>query len=152
MVIEQINPARSDVKRLIQEADSLMLAMYPPESNHLDDVSELSGSNVCFTGAFIQDQLAAIGAVKIMNNDGMYGEIKRVYVDTQYRGQNLAAAVMQYLEQYLISQGVLIARLETGDKQIAAIGLYEKLGYSIRDPYGSYIEDPLSIFMEKKLC
>ena len=151
MTIEQINPGRSDVKRLIQEADALMLAMYPPESNHLDDISELSGSNVCFVGAFIDDQLAAIGAVKMMDDDGIYGEIKRVYVDTQFRGQNLAATVMEYLEQHLISNSVPIARLETGDKQTAAIGLYEKLGYQIRDPYGSYIEDPLSIFMEKKL-
>ena len=146
-----ISPDRDDVKRLINEADALMLAMYPPESNHLDDIQELSGPNVCFAGAFMQQQLAGIGAVKFQDDDGVYGEIKRVYVDTQYRGQNIAVSVMRFLEQYLIDNGIALARLETGDKQTAAIGLYEKLGYHIRGPYGGYVKDPLSVFMEKQL-
>jgi len=29
--------------------------------------------------------------------------------------------------------------------------LYEKLGYNRIDPFGEYKEDPLSVFMEKKL-
>ena len=152
MIIEVISPDRDDVKRLINEADALMLAMYPPESNHLDDIQELSGSNVCFAGAFVQQALAGIGAVKIQNNDGAYGEIKRVYVDPSYRGQNIAVSLMRFLEQHLIDSGISLARLETGDKQIAAIGLYEKLGYRIRGPYGDYAQDPLSVFMEKRLA
>ena len=151
MIIKAINPDRVDVKRLIHQADTLMLAMYPPESNHLDDVNELSAPNVCFVGGFIDEQLAGIGGVKTMDNEGVYGEIKRVFVDPQYRGQNLAMQLMQYLEQYLITQGITIARLETGDKQIAAIRLYEKLGYRLCKPYGAYQEDPLSVFMQKQL-
>ena len=32
-----------------------------------------------------------------------------------------------------------------------AIGLYKKLGYIERNPFGEYKPDPLSIFMEKQL-
>lgn len=151
MRIEVIKPDRDDVKRLIHKADKSMLAMYPAESNHLDDINELSRSNVCFLGAFVKDQLAAIGAVKTMDDDGVYGEIKRLYVDPLFRGQRLAEKLMQCLEQYLITNGIALARLETGDKQTAAIILYEKLGYYTRQPYGKYVADPVSVFMEKRL-
>ncbi len=152
MKIQLISPDRSDVKAMIQQADALMLALYPPESNHLDDLSKLTKKNVCFVGAFVDDLLAGIGAVKILDDDGDYGEIKRVYVDEQYRGQKIAQSLMAYLEDHLVNNNVFIARLETGDKQIEAIGLYEKLGYEVRGPYGNYKEDPLSVFMEKRLA
>jgi putative acetyltransferase len=151
MPIVVIKPDRDDVKRLIHEADASMLAAYPAESNHLDDIGELSRSNVYFLGAFVKDQLAAIGAVKTMNDDGIYGEIKRLYVDPLYRGQNLSVKLMQRLERHLITNGIALARLETGEKQTAAISLYEKLGYYTRHPYGKYVTDPFSIFMEKRL-
>ncbi len=35
--------------------------------------------------------------------------------------------------------------------QHAAIGLYETMGLTKIPPFGSYTEDPLSLFMEKKL-
>ena len=42
-------------------------------------------------------------------------------------------------------------RLETGVLQEAAIGLYESLGYCQTKLFGSYLDDPLSLFMEKHL-
>jgi putative acetyltransferase len=42
-------------------------------------------------------------------------------------------------------------RLETGTHQLASIHLYERLSYVTRGPFGSYAEDPLSVFMEKRL-
>ena len=42
-------------------------------------------------------------------------------------------------------------RLETGVLQKAAIGLYVSLGYDHIQPFGSYLDDPLSLFMEKHL-
>jgi putative acetyltransferase len=42
-------------------------------------------------------------------------------------------------------------RLETGIKQDAAIHLYENAGFRRRGPFGSYRDDPLSVFMEKPL-
>ncbi len=151
MNIHPISPNLCDVQAMINKADELMQELYPPESNHLDDMSELEKGNVHFVGAFIDDVLAGIGAVKILDDDGDYGEIKRVYVDPYYRGQRIAQKIIDDLEAHLSKNNVFIARLETGDKQPQAIGLYKKLGYEIRGPYGSYREDPLSVFMEKRL-
>jgi putative acetyltransferase len=95
--------------------------------------------------------LAACGAVKLVEDDTPYGEIKRVFVEEKYRGKNLATAVMQHLEDHLSSIGVKVVRLEARPMQPEALGLYRKLGYADRGPFGSYRIDPLSVFMEKNL-
>jgi putative acetyltransferase len=41
--------------------------------------------------------------------------------------------------------------LETGPDQPEALGLYERYGFARRGPYGDYPDDPLSVFMEKRL-
>ena len=86
-----------------------------------------------------------------MQDDGDYAEIKRVYVYDDYRGRGLSAKLMVYLESELQLRGVRLFRLETGVHQPEAIGLYRKLGYRERGPYGAYAPDPLSVFMEKQV-
>ena len=64
----------------------------------------------------------------------------------------LAKKIMKQLESLLISKKIFLSRLETGPYSKDAISLYKKLGYSICGKFGSYKDDQLSTFMEKKLC
>ena len=128
-----------------------MTALYPPESNHLEGVAALKLPNVLFVGAWCGATLAGCGAVKRLEDDGVYGEIKRVYVLEDYRGRGVSKAIMGVLEAHLAAQGIAIARLETGVSQPEALGLYKRLGYRERAPFGAYRPDPLSLFMEKRL-
>ncbi len=141
-------PDDESASLLISALDVYQLSLYPAESNHLDGLEELTRSNVLFIGAYLNDELGGIAAVKKL--DG-YGEIKRLYVRPESRGHGLAVLLMKELEQHLVEQGVLIARLETGTRQPEAVSLYQRLGYRSIGPFGSYNEDPLSIFMEKIL-
>lgn len=125
--------------------------MYPPESNHQDDVYELSEKNVYFIGAFETDKLIGIGAVKVLSHDQIYGEIKQVFVLPEHRSKGAAKLIMNALEKHLSENGVKLARLETGCNQPEAISLYKNYGYIERSPFGEYKQDPLSIFMEKEL-
>jgi putative acetyltransferase len=70
----------------------------------------------------------------------------------QHRGKGLSKAIMQTLEAHLQAAGVRLARLETGIHQPEALGLYARLGYVLREPFGAYAQDPLSVFMEKTLA
>ena len=81
--IKQVDPTRAEVVELIHQLDKYQESMYPPESNHLDSVDELSQKNVNFLAAYIDSAICGIGAVKILND---YGEIKRLYVPGKYRG------------------------------------------------------------------
>jgi putative acetyltransferase len=93
----------------------------------------------------------ACGAVKLLDDDGRYGEIKRLYVLPAQRGKGLARMIMATLEDALRREGYPLARLETGVAQPEALGLYRALGYVERTPFGAYRPDPLSVFMEKRL-
>jgi len=146
--IQQEDPTQAEVAALIHQLDEYQESMYPPESNHLDSLDELSKTNVHFLAAYVDSEICGIGAVKVMND---YGEIKRLYVPEKYRGQGIAEKIVKELETCLAKRSIFTARLETGVRQLEAIGLYRKLGYSEIAPFGDYTEDPLSVFMEKNI-
>ena len=59
--------------------------------------------------------------------------------------------IVKELENFLVKRSIFTARLEIGIHQHEAIDLYKRLGYSETAPFGNYTEDPLSVFMEKKI-
>ena len=146
MKIELINPERAE--SLINELDVYQSKLYPPDSCHLDNIETLQSENVYFYGAIENNEVVAIGSVKLFQD---YGELKRIYVPISQRRKGLAKRIIEKLESLLISKKIFLSRLETGPYSKDAISLYEKLGYSICDKFGSYKDDPLSTFMEKKL-
>ncbi|MBV8666891.1 MAG: GNAT family N-acetyltransferase [Burkholderiaceae bacterium] len=151
MKVCRISPAEPAAQALIAELDRTMEALYPAESNHLESIAALLAPNVCFLGCYLGKTLAGCGAVKIMEDDGRYGEIKRMFVTPEHRGKGISAALMQQIEAHLQENGIPLSRLETGIHSSEARGLYEKFGYRYREPFGGYKVDPLSVFMEKPL-
>jgi putative acetyltransferase len=151
MNIAKIDPADPRVRVLLEQSDAYMATLYPPQSNHMEHVEALRQQNVFFIGASIDADIAGCGAVKTMHDDGVYGEIKRVFVAPEFRGCGISRAIMEALERHLIEHGVRLARLEMGALQPEALGLYRRLGYQERAPFGKYQPDPQSLFMEKRL-
>jgi putative acetyltransferase len=151
MRIAPTDPESAEARALIALSDAYMTALYPAESNHLESAGALKAPNVLFLGCFLQDQLVGCGAVKILSDDGRYGELKRVFVLESHRGKGYSKAIMEQLEGHLRAHDIELARLETGISQPEAIGLYRRLGYVEREPFGAYAADPLSLFMEKRL-
>ena len=148
--IEYLDPKAADVQALVAVSDAFYEGLYPVESTHLEALDELDKPDVLFIGCRIGDALVASGAAKLMDDDGDYAEIKRVFVLEDFRGRGLSARLMNFLETELHKRGVRLFRLETGVRQPEAQGLYRKLGYHKRGPYGAYGPDPLSVFMEKQ--
>jgi len=149
--IEQLDPQAAAVQTIIAASDAYYDGLYPVESNHLEAVDDLQKPNVVLLGCFYDDKLVASGAAKLMRDDGDYAEIKRVFVLDDYRGRGLSGKLMNHLEEELQARGVELFRLETGVRQPEALGLYRKLGYVERGPFGAYLPDPLSVFMEKRV-
>lgn len=147
--IEYLDPDFAEVQALLAVSNAYYVNLYPAESNHLESSDDLKKPNVLFVGCRIDGELVASGAAKIMQDDGNYAEIKRVFVVDDHRGKGLSSQVMCFLETELENRGVSLFRLETGIKQPEALGLYRKLGYLERGPFGSYKADPFSVFMEK---
>jgi putative acetyltransferase len=151
MIAAPVDPTSAGARRLIALSDAYMTALYPAESNHFESPEALAGAKVRFVGIHAAGQLIACGGVKLMDDDGAYGEIKRVFVLPEHRGKGLARAIMAALEMQLRRERLRLARLETGIHQPQALTLYRKLGYVERTPFGAYRPDPLSVFLEKPL-
>ena len=69
----------------------------------------------------------------------------------EYRGKGVAEAILNELENWAKEEGYSISILETGHKQLDAIGLYQKLGYQITENFGQYIGVENSVCMKKIL-
>ena len=147
LALEPVDQA--DIIALIDALDAYQGSLYPPESNYHLSVAELQASNVLFSVAR-DDDGTALGCGAIVLLDG-YGELKRMYVNPVHRGRGTAKVIITFLEQQAAHRGCTIFRLETGIHQAEALGLYERAGYARREPYGDYPNDPLSVFMEKKI-
>lgn len=151
MTLEPLDPHNPQALALLAQSDAYHQALYPAESNHLINPADLQGPDAYFVGAFEAEHLLGCGAFKRMADDGRYGEIKRLFVPDLQRGRGVARLLMQHLEATLRDEGYTLARLETGIRQPEAIGLYVRLGYRERGPFGAYKADPLSLFLEKTL-
>jgi ribosomal protein S18 acetylase RimI-like enzyme len=92
---------------------------------------------------------ASCGGIKLFDTE--YGEVKRMYVRSPFRGLGFGKRMLDHLAEYALQQGVEVLRLETGIHQSEAIGLYERFGFQRIPPFGDYKADPLSVFFEKRL-
>lgn len=151
MLIEPLNPYSAAATKLLAMSDAYTASLYPAESNHMANPDTLAQSHVHFLGVTVDQTVAACGAVKVMHDDGHYGEIKRLFVLPEFRGRGLSRALMVALESHLQSLQIEWVRLETGIHQPEALALYRQMGYRERGPFGAYRLDPYSVFMEKRL-
>lgn len=151
--LSTLDPGHPGAQSLMAQSEALMSALYPSESNHFEPADGLRAPNGAFWGAWLGDELVGCGGVKhhAPGDEPAYGEIKRLFVQDSARGRGAAKQLMARLEAELTARGVQLARLETGIHQPEALGLYRRLGYVERGPFGAYSLDPLSVFMEKRL-
>ena len=78
-------------------------------------------------------------------------EMKRMFVQIEMRGKQLAARMLQELEKWAVEEGYSKAVLETGVRQVEAQRLYSVAGYSITENYGQYIGMKDSMCYSKEL-
>lgn len=78
-------------------------------------------------------------------------EIKRVWVQPEYRGMHIASNMMQYLEAKTAESGYERLILQTREIMQDAVSLYTKLGYRCIDNYPPYDKLNGAICMAKTL-
>ncbi|NHZ80354.1 GNAT family N-acetyltransferase [Massilia sp. CCM 8695] len=150
MTIAIESPDQPDVIALIAELDAYQDSLYPPECRYALDLASLKQSHVLFAVARASTgQAIGCGAIVLGPE---FGEVKRLYVSPQGRGQGVARGLMALLEARAMACGCQVFRLETGPFQPEALGMYAAGGYARRGPYGDYKDDPMSIFMEKRVA
>ena len=148
-IITLERPDTADAVVLITELEAQLEPLYPRSSRHGLSVERLLAEAVAFFVLRWQGTPAACGGVKLFGSE--YGELKRMYVRAQYRRLGFGRLMLDHLADYTRAQGIPLLRLETGMHQHAAIGLYERVGFYRIPPFGTYTDDPLSRYFEKRL-
>lgn len=142
-------PRQADVEALLASSDAFAAELYPPDSCYLLDVSELEAPDVEVFVARVDG--VALGMAALVGRGDGTAELKRLFVDDRARGQRLASALLDAIEEHGRATGLSIIQLETGPKSLAAIALYEGRGYVRIPNFGPYIGDEFSVCMEKVL-
>ncbi|MGJ3237231.1 MAG: GNAT family N-acetyltransferase [Anaerolineae bacterium] len=147
VIITEERPDSAEAVQLIDELEATLAPHYPVKSRHGYSVEKLLRESVVFFIVRHDDTPAGCGGVQFFGDD--YAELKRMYVRPRFRGLGLGKLLVEHFVRYSVQRGVTVLRLETGIYQVAAIGLYEQVGFQRIAPFGDYEDDPLSVFFEK---
>jgi putative acetyltransferase len=148
LTITPESPLTPDGRALIAASQDALLEVFAPDEIFSFSPEELAGPEVAFLVA--REGNGPLGCVAMVDC-GDYAEVKRLFVPPEGRGRGLARRLMADLEARARAAGKRWVRLETGDALVAAVALYQTLGYRVRGPFGDYAEHPASLFMEKAL-
>lgn len=149
LVIALETPEQPEIFAFLEASDAYAASLYPAESNHLLDISELLAPTVSFFVA--RRRGVAVGCGAIVHEGDPWAEIKRMWVSPSARGIGAGRAILNALEVGARESRIEMLRLETGIHNTEALGLYRRAGFVEIGPFGSYRPDPLSVFMEKSL-
>lgn len=137
-----------DFQQLVRLLDAHLNAQYGTLQAAYDQYNATDSIETVVL-AYVDQQPVGCGGLRSCNRET--GEIKRMYVKPTYRNRGIAGHILQELERRAVELGSVRTILETGKRQVEAIGFYRKHGYRQIDNYGQYAGNPNSLCFEKTL-
>jgi len=142
------NSENTDFINLVKDLDAFLKISDGDEHefynqyNHIDVIKHT-------VVAYLNNQPVGCGALKPFDSDCI--EIKRMFTKANARGNGIATKILQELEIWAKELNYKSCILETGIKQIEAIGLYKKNNYQLMPNYGQYKNVINSLCFKKHL-
>jgi GNAT superfamily N-acetyltransferase len=123
---------------------------YPGVEIHGLGPEDVIERRLVFLVALAEDQAIACGAVRELHPG--VGEVKRMFVSTEWRRRGVARRLLTALELKARELGYRALRIETGVGQPEAIALYQSAGYTAVPAFGQYIGNSASVCFEKRFA
>lgn len=151
MQIEVDELSRPEVHALLREHLGNMYELSPPQNVFALDLSSLRAPDITFWTVWEDDVLLGCGALKELTPE--LGEVKSMRTPAKLRRRGAGRLVLAHLIGVARQRGYLQLSLETGSNPafLPAQHLYQSFGFTYSGPFGSYREDPHSVFMELRL-
>ena len=151
--IEAAPTATEEVRSLVGELETVLSAEYPPEQRHGLALDAVFQPHIRFFLARLRGAAVGCGGVALFSD---FAEVKRMYVRDAARGEGVADAILARIEEEVRDAGPSLLRLETGDRQVAAMRFYARAGFRRCPAFGAYaLMTPQSIatsvFFEKRI-
>jgi putative acetyltransferase len=140
-----------EIVELLREHLRCMEAVSPPESRHALNLDGLRKSDITFWTIWNGAELAGCGALKEL--DQQHGEIKSMRTAYAWQRKGVASRMLRHVIEEAKCRGYCRLSLETGamDYFEPARRLYASFGFKSCKPFGTYCEDPNSVFMTRTL-
>jgi len=153
IAIELAPSATDDARALIGELDRTLSAEYSLEQRHGLALDAIFQPHVQFFLARLDGMAVGCGGVALFAD---FAEVKRMYVRYMARGRGVAQALLARIETAACEAGLALLRLETGDRQMAALRVYARAGFQPCAAFGAYAAMApqaiaTSVFLEKRL-
>jgi putative acetyltransferase len=140
-----------DVVALLDALTSeLAVEGYTAEETFGYTAEQLQHANIHMVGARVDGTLNGVGGLELQQ-DGV-GELKRFFVTPQRRGTGVADALLGALLDHARAHHLELVRLETGDRQRAAIAFYRRHGFVEIPRFGPYVASQASVCMQHRLA
>lgn len=152
LTVDAVDPRGPVARQLLEALTREIAAIYADrgdDGNGGFSVTDLDVPRAVFVVASISGEPVGCGALR-PHDDGIC-EVKRMFTVPAWRGHGVAAVVLADLERRARRFGYTAVRLETGDRQVGAIRLYERCGYRHIPPFGVYVAWDDSVCFEKAL-
>lgn len=139
------------IEGLLREHLRQMHDYSPPDSVHALDPDSLRDASITFWGAWVENELAACGALKETHSD--HAEIKSMKTSKQHLRKGIAKEILNHILVEARARAYSRVSLETGanDVFLPARKLYEQFGFEECGPFGDYQQDPYSTYYTKEL-
>ncbi|CAM4274190.1 acetyltransferase [Bacillus manliponensis] len=134
-MIQKLNHTSSNVAKKILE---IQIPAYKVEAKYIktdaiprlyDTVADIQNCDETFYGYWIQDDLA--GFISFVHQDNMT-DIHRLVVSPNYFHQGIASLLLQHIFQLHPASNCIV---QTGKKNIPAISLYKKHGFTQKQEF-----------------
>jgi putative acetyltransferase len=151
MRIEVDDLSRPQVHALLEEHLANMYELSPPEQVFALDLNKLRSDDTTFWTVWEDEVLLGCGALKELTPS--HGEIKSMRTPAATRGRGAGRAVLVHIISVAQQRGYTRLSLETGTHITfkPAHDLYRSKGFVMSGPFGSYLPNEHSVFMELRL-
>jgi GNAT superfamily N-acetyltransferase len=149
--VRESDPLGPAALALLHEAALEAQRLYP-EFHSPDAPSPTNGPTPprgAYFVAFAEDRPVGMGAHRPV--DEQTTEVRRMFVTSKARNLGVARAVLKVIEEHARLQGFRRLVIETGNRQLPAIRLYESSEFYAIPSFGSYADDPTSVCFAKDL-
>ncbi len=147
-VVTPADPRAPDVAAALAALTAeLAQGGYAPEQTFGYSAEQLERRGVHLVAARVDGVFAGVGGVEVQD-DGR-AELTRFWVDPTRRGTGVADAVLAALVEYARGRGVTVLRLETGDRQQAAIRFYARHGFVAVPRFPPYDDSATSVCLQR---
>ncbi|SDS39690.1 GNAT family N-acetyltransferase [Christiangramia echinicola] len=146
--INRTNSDDPDFVKLVKELDKYLAICDGEEHDFYDQFNKIDKIKHVVV-LYAEEDAVACGAIKEYAPGVV--EIKRMFVKPNARNKGYASKILRILELWAQELGYSKCILETGLRQIEAIGLYNRNNYKVIKNYGPYEGMPNSKCYEKEL-